>query len=187
MSAWTGPTAAAASLGLGALLAGCGLVGEVTNMFNPDLLSSLGMGANVATLPGDAPGLLVAVENRTSRWASMVVSYRDSEDKVRNYTTLVAPGDKSAQMLVCPIGEITLGDVSNLKQTGARVYLLDTATADPNSVAVAPFIEVDAFGVLLSEEVNYDCGDGVTFALLTSSTARSGYQAYAFIRRAGTE
>jgi hypothetical protein len=187
MTARTRRTAAVVTgLTLGVGLAGCGLLDQVTNMFNPDLLSSLGLGGQVASLPGDAPGLLVAVENRTDRIAAMVVSYRDSANAVQTYTTQVAPNGKSAQMLVCPIGEITLGDVSNLKQSGARIFLLDTVAADPNAVAAAPFIEVDPFGVLLEDTVNYRCGDGLTFTVQSSSAASSGYQVFAFIRRSGT-
>lgn len=170
-------------LAVSVLLCGCGLLtGNISNLFNPNLLSSLGLAGDVASLPDDAPGLLMAVENRTDRWARMVVSYRDGDGDARSYTTLVAPGDKSAQMLVCPIEEITLGDVSNLSAAGARVFLVDNVT-DTAILDVAPYIEVDAFGVLLSEGVNYDCGEGVTFTLQTSSDSASGYRVFAYIRR----
>ena len=188
MTAPTGRRAAVvAGLTLAVGLAGCTLLDQVTNVFNPDLLSSLGLGTQVASLPGDAPGLLVGVENRTDRIVSMVVSYRDNQNAVQTYTTQVAPDGRSAQMLICPIKEITLGDVSNLKQSGARVFLIDAATADPNAVQSAPFIEVDPFGVLLSDTVNYNCGDALTFTIETSAAASSGYQAFAYIRRASTQ
>jgi hypothetical protein len=173
-------------LALGLALAGCGAF-RLTNLLNPDLLGTLGLGTRVASLPGDAPGLLVGVENRTDRWASIVISYRDGEDKVQSYTTVVKPGDKSAQMLVCPIKEMTLGDVSNLDSPGAVVYLIPEGTAvDADLLANSPVISVDPFGVLLMEGINYDCGDGVTFTVQPSGTSSSGYQTFAYIRRSGS-
>ena len=164
---------------------GCNPLLQLPNLFNPDLFELLGSGGKVASLPGDAPGLLVAVENRTDRWVQMVVSYRDQDEEARSFTTLVAPLDKSGQMLVCPIQEITLGDVSNLQLSGARVFLVDEISADTD-LASMPFIEVDAFGVLLIDAVNYNCGDGVTFAVQASSQAASGYRVFAYFRRSGT-
>jgi hypothetical protein len=185
MSMWSRRAAAGFGLALGVVLAGCSVVGQLTNILNPDLMSSLGLtGAQVASLPGDAPGLLVAVENRTTRWAAMTVAYRTGDGKAQSFTTNVAPQNKSAQMLVCPIAEITVGDVSNLKQSGARVFLIENVT-DPAQLDSAPFIEVDAFGVLLIEGTNYNCGDGVTFALQESSVSQSGFQVFAYIRRSG--
>jgi hypothetical protein len=49
-----------------------------------------------------------------------------------------------------------------------------------------PIVEVEAFGTLLRDEVNYVCGDEVTFAVGLSSATASGYQVIAFIRRSGT-
>ena len=45
-------------------------------------------------------------------------------------------------------------------------------------------IEVEPFGVLLRNGANYDCGDGVTFAVTNSGATLSGYQVFAFIERA---
>lgn len=154
--------------------AGCG---TVTNLFSDDFLAAIGLGVSVPSLPGDAPALLVTVENRTSRTAEMVVSYRVESDVVENFTTVVQPGERSAQALVCPIEEITLGDVSDLNQSGVRVRL-------GNGLATDPFVEVEPFGVLLRDTVNYNCGDGVTFTVQSSSATLSGYQTFAFIQRA---
>jgi hypothetical protein len=170
-------------LALSVVLAGCGAF-QVTNLMNPDFLSSLGLGASVATLPGDAPGLLVTAQNSTDRSIAMAISYRDVNDKVQSYTASIAPGDKTAQMLVCPVKEITIGDVSNLSLSGARVFLVGSVT-DPNAIGSAPYVEVEPFGVLLKEGVNYDCGDGLTFTVQASTQTRSGYQTIAYIRRSG--
>lgn len=164
-----------------AALCGCGLL-NLNTYLNPDLLSSLGLGEKVATLPGDAPGLLVATANLTSRPCQVFVSYRDPNDSVQTYTATLAAGDTTAQMLVCPVQEITLGDVANLQLASARVYLVDGTVTDATALASAPFIEVDAFGVLLRETVNYKCGDGLTFTIQESTLTRSGYQAFAYIR-----
>jgi hypothetical protein len=167
---------------LSVLLVGCG--SSLTNLFDDDFLRALGIGEQVATLPGDAPGLLVTLENVTEQWVSMVVAYRDSDDQAQIYTSTIAPATQTAQMLVCPISEITIGDVSGLDQSGVRVYLADlTGVADPNSI---PYIEVEPFGSLLQEGINYDCGDGLTFTVQRSLQTRSGYQLYAYIRRAGS-
>ncbi len=177
------PAAGAALLGV---LTGCGVLSyELTSLFNSDFLTALGLGSAVASLPGDAPTLLVAVENRTSRWVAMTVAYRAGDDTPNSYTTTLAPGGKSAQLLDCPVAEMTLGgDVSNLSQSGARVYLTEPSGGDVDSLEGAPYIEVDAFGKLLIDEVNYNCGDSVTFTVQPSSDSRSGYQTFAYIRRA---
>ena len=176
--------AAGAGLALCVLAAGCGAI-QVTNLLNPDFLTALGLGTPVATLPGVAPGLLVAVENRVDHPIVMVVSYRDQNDNVQSYTNTLAVGGTSATMLVCPVSEITLGDVSNLNQSGARVYLT-SAPPDPNSLGGAAFIDVEPFASLLREGINYDCGDGLTFTVQTSTATRSGFQTFAFIRRSGS-
>jgi len=175
---------------LGAGLCGCG---GALNILNPDFLAAVGLGERVAALPGDAPGLLVKVENRTSRWAGVDVSFRDGQDTVDRFTTTLAPGDQNGQMLPCPIKEITLGDVSNLQTPGAVVFLADLTTGQQNgqqgavTAADAPFIEVDPFGVLLREGVNYDCGDELLFVVQPSGATRSGYQTFVFVRRSGAQ
>ena len=75
---------------------------------------------------------------------------------------------------------MTLGDVSNLDAAGAIARLGGGGSADP-------FVEIEAFGVLLQQGINYDCGDSVTFTILPSSATLSGYQVFAFIRRSGAQ
>ena len=156
------------------LLSGCT---AVQGLFDEQFLSALGAGTGVASLPGDAPALLVAVENGTDRVVVAVVSYRGSSGETRSFTTLVEPFEQTAQALVCPIEEITLGDVSNGNAIGAVVRL-------GNGTAADPFIEVEPFGVLLQEGVNYDCGDGLTFSVQPSTATLSGYQTFVSIRHA---
>lgn len=175
--------AVGAGLVLTAVCAGCS---SPLGLLNPNFALTLGLaGEQVATLPGDAPGLLVSVENRTNRWVDVVVSYRDGEDNASTYTTLVGPRDKGGQMLVCPVREITLGAVSDLEAVGAIVYLVDEMDQieDPTQV---PYLEVDPFGTLLREGVNYDCGDELLFVVQTSTNTRSGYRTFGFIRRQGS-
>jgi hypothetical protein len=179
-----------------ALLSGVVLTGcfSPLSLLNPDFLSAVGLGTKVASLPGEAPGLLVEVENRTSRWVSAVVSYRDGTGAVNSFTTTLAPGDKTGQLLPCPINEITLGDVSSSKTSGAIVFLTETTSTQTQnqtqtttpSVDNSPFITVDPFGALLRTGVNYDCGDSLLFAVEPSAATQSGYQIFAFIRRAGS-
>ena len=135
----------------------------------------------MSSLPEEAPGILVEVQNQTDLWIRVVVSYRGSSSTTENYTAFVAPRRKSGQMLSCPISEITLGDVQNLEATGARVFLADNVT-DSSTLDSFPYIEVDAFGVLLQDEVDYECGDGILFTVQASSLAASGYQTFAYVR-----
>jgi len=154
-----------------------------SEFLNPSFLSALGASSSVATLPGEAPGLLVSVENLTNRAVEMVVSYRDGDGDVNNYTTYLDSGDKSAQMLVCPISEITLGNVGDLTMAGVRVALVtDIGDATINEV---PYMDVEPFGRLLRDGVNYDCGDSIEFVVLSSGSSASGYQTVAYFRRLG--
>ncbi|MEW6251540.1 MAG: hypothetical protein AB1716_12905 [Planctomycetota bacterium] len=171
----------AIAVGLMLALTGCGVL-DISNLFNPDFLAA--QTNSVSALPAEAPGLLVWVENRTDRWVQMVVSYRDAAAAVQNYTTALAPVEKSGQMLTCPVEELTMGDLSNLQQPGVQVFLTVPAAGGLN-IENAPYIDVDPFGVLLREGVNYDCGDAVTFTVQPSSASSSGYQIIAYIRRAG--
>lgn len=165
-------------LGLTAALAmanhGCG---SVSGFLNPEFLTSLGIGESVATLPGDAPAIVLGVENRTSRTIEAVVSYRVGVDAVSTFVAVVEPGETTARAVTCPVDAITLGDVNDLSTVGALVRLGNGTPQDP-------VIEVEPFGVLLRNGANYDCGDGVTFAITNSGATLSGYQVFAFIQRA---
>ncbi|MCK4340935.1 MAG: hypothetical protein KAY37_04350 [Phycisphaerae bacterium] len=163
---------------------GCISPGDI---LNPELISLVGAQRQIAVLPGDAPGLLVWVENRTDRLAEIVVSYRDGDDNIDSYTTYLNAGDKSGQMLVCPVAEITLGSVTDLTQAGARVALVTEAYG---SVDTMPYMDVEAFGRLLQDGINYNCGDSLEFVVRPSSTSPpspSGYQTIAFFRRASNQ
>jgi len=175
--------AAGAATLVAALLGGCT---NVSNIFNPDFLTAISAGETVSSLPGEAPGLLVQLENKTTGYVRMVVSYRDIQDNVRNYTSTLGPGDSTGQMLVCPIEEITLGSVTDLNTAGAIVYLGDLSTAGDNAtLGEIPYIEVDPFGVLLVNGLNYSCGDGIDFLVLeTPGQTRSGYRIRAVIDHA---
>lgn len=165
----------------GALLAVVAAGCSPADYLNPDFLNVLGTRSG-ALLPGDAPGLIVYVENRTTRDAELVVSYRDADDGIRTYTTFVQAGQRSGQLLVCPIREITLGSVTDLNTVGARVALVDGSVG--GVLANVPFIEVEAFGSLLRDEINYECGDAITFVVQPSAQTRTGFVTAAFIRRA---
>lgn len=157
------------------LVTGCSNVA----ILNPDFLNELGFGATVATLPGNAPQLLVTAENRTDRTVEMVISYRDVDKTVQSFTAVLLPGEKTAQAIECPVTEMTLGDVSNLSQPGAAVRLGNGSASDP-------VIVVEPFGVLLRNQANYNCGDGVTFTVQVSGATKSGYQTFAYIQRSQT-
>lgn len=158
-------------------LAGCT---GVSGFLNPEFLQVLGVGQTVAYLPGEAPAIVVEVENGVDRVIEYQISWRDPQGVVQRETGTLGPGKKMGEVLFCPIEEVTLGDVSNLDGTGAIVRLGEGGSNDP-------IIEVEPFGVLLQEGINYDCGDSITFTVLSSSATLSGYQAFAFIRRSGAQ
>jgi hypothetical protein len=166
-----------------ALLVGLSLAGgcvAASDFLTPTFLSVLGLEAQVASLPGEAPAILLEVENDTDRVVEFRVTWRDGESEIHERTRTLAVGDKFAEVLICPIEEMTLGDVSNLDSVGAIARLGDGGSEDP-------YVEIEAFGVLLQQGINYDCGDSVTFTILRSSATLSGYQVYAFIRRSGAQ
>ncbi len=162
----------AASLGL------CGGCFNPLSIFDENFLSTVGLGGSqAATLPGDAPAILVGVENRTGEQIEATVSFRDASGSFDTFTATVAPGDKTAQAVLCPVNEITLGDIGDLASTGVIVRLGNGTQADP-------FIEVEPFGILLKTGVNYDCGDSLTFTVSPSSETRSGFRTFVFVQRA---
>jgi hypothetical protein len=171
------------AVGLAVVVAGCVPLGD---LLNADFAASVLQSQRVSLLPGEAPGFLVTVRNQTNRVVEMVVSYRDGDGDVQNYTSLLDKGDKASQMLICPVEEITLGNVANLNESGVRVALVENVSSatDPSQV---PSTEVEAFGVLLRSGVNYDCGDSIEFVVRPSSATRSGYETVAYFKLADDE
>ena len=167
---------AGAALAVGLLAAdGCA---DIQNLLNPTFLQVLGVGERVATLPGDAPAVVLEVDNGTQRVVEFRMTWRDSDGEISERTGSLGVGEKYSEAVICPVTELTLGEVSNLDATGAIVRLGSGGASDP-------LIEVEPFGVLLQEGINYDCGDSVTFTVLPSGATLSGYQVFAFIRRSG--
>lgn len=146
-------------------------------VFDDEFLTALNLGTRVASIPGDAPAVLVEVENRTSRFVEVALSWRTGDGEALGHVTRLQPGVKITDVLICPVDEITLGDVGDLTQPGAFIRLGGGGANDP-------FIEVEAFAVLLKEGANYNCGDAVTFTVEGSAKTLSGYQIFAYIRRA---
>jgi hypothetical protein len=166
-----------------ALLAGLPLLGGcagVGSFFNPAFLQVLGVGEQAASLPGEAPAVVLAVENATQHVIEFRVTWRDLEGRIQERTRALAVGEEYSEALICPVQEMTLGDVSNLDDIGAIVRLGGGTANDP-------FVEVEPFGVLLQDGINYDCGDSVTFVIQPSSVTLSGYRVLAQIRRSGAQ
>ncbi|NLG44583.1 MAG: hypothetical protein GX547_15175 [Phycisphaerae bacterium] len=151
------------------LLGGC----SPADFLNEQFLASI-VGSSATTLPGNAPALLVAVENQTGRPAAVQVAYRDANNALRQYTAALEPGQRTAKALMCPVSEITVGDLSDPLVTGAWIEMANGGA----------FIEVEPFGRVLKTPQNYDCGDGITFVLQPSGATRSGYQLFAYVQRA---
>ncbi len=166
-----------------ALLAGLLYVGGcmgLPNLLSPEFLQSMGLGESPAYLPGEAPAIVIEVDNGTERVIEVRITWRDANGEIQERTETLGVGRKYSEALICPIEEMTFGDVGNLNAVGAIVRLGNGTSADP-------YIEVEAFGVLLQEGINYDCGDAVTFTVVPSSATLSGYQAFAFIQRSGAQ
>ena len=170
---WASATASAALL----LSGGCIGTGE---FLNPEFLAALGVTNGVATVPGEAPAVIIELENRTGRVIEGQLTWRNSDGTVDERILVVPTDSKTSEAVICPVEEMTLGDVSNPQATGAVVRLGNGGPTDP-------FIAVEAFGVVLQEGVNYSCGDSVTFTVQPSNLTNSGYQAFAFIRRADSD
>lgn len=158
------------------LAGGCGIP---TSILNPELFDALQLGGAVATVPGDAPALRVNVDNRTGRVIETRITWRDADNKVGERVYVLNPATQRSEAVICTVEELTFGDISNLSAAGA-VVRLGTGSAED------PIVEVEAFGTLLRDQVNYVCGDEVTFAVGLSSSTASGYQVIAYIRRSGT-
>lgn len=158
------------------LIHGCAGAGD---LLNPNFLASAGLGQQSAILPGEAPAIVIEVENRIGRTVEFRVQWRDAEGRVQTRVNVLSPGDRLSEAAICPIEEMTLGQLADLDASGATVRL---GSGDPED----PFIVVEPFGVLLQEGINYDCGDIVTFAVQGGAT-RSGFQTFAFIRRSGAQ
>lgn len=151
------------------------------NVFNDEFLTQIGLGERVPTLPEEAPAITIEIENQTNRVIEYRISWRAGDaDSLEFFerTGTLAEGDKLAEAVICPVSEMTIGDVSNLDAAGAIVRLGGGGPDDA-------FIEVEPFGVLLQNQVNYNCGDAVTFAIVPSAATSSGYQLFAFVRRSG--
>ena len=166
-----------ALLAIALCLCGCPSIQE---FLNPTFFQSLGIGKVAADAPGEAPAIIIEVENGTERVMEFRLTWRDGDGQIHERTGILGVGDKYSEALICPIEEMTLGDVGNLNAIGAIVRL-------GSGTAFDAFIEVEPFGVLLQEEINYDCGDVITFTVLPSSVTLSGYQSFAFIRRTGAQ
>lgn len=157
--------------------AGCS---SSTSILNPGFLQALGLGPTAADQPGEAPTIVIEVENNTGRILEYRVTWRDADGTTQERIGGLAVAEKYSESVICPVTEMTLGDVGDLSALGAIVRL---GNGDPED----PFIDVEPFGVLLQEEINYFCGDVVTFTVLPSSATQSGFQAYAFIRESGAQ
>ena len=150
------------------------------DLFDPTFLQMLQIGERAANLPGEAPAIVLEVENGTDRVVEFRLTWRDAESTIQERTRSLGVGEKYSEALICPVEEMTLGDVSNLDDVGAIVRLGFGTASDP-------FIEVEPFGVLLQEGINYDCGDSVTFVVQPSGATLSGYRIFAQIRRSGAQ
>lgn len=178
----TGLTAGVMLLAGTLLPAGCPVL---TDALSPTILNATGLGERVASLPGDALAIVVEVENGTDRVIEFRISWRDAQEEAHEQTGVLGAGEKYAEALFCPVKELTLGDISDLDAVGVVVRL--GATGGLQGGAGGPYLEVEPFGVLLQEGINYDCGDSVTFSVLPSQATLSGYQVFAFIRRSGAQ
>lgn len=162
------------------LSAGLGGCGTPIDALNPEFLNLLGFGRRVATLPGEAPAVVVAVENRVSNIVETRLTWRDRDGQVQERINVLVPNAKHAEAVICPVEEVTLGQIADLRATGAIVRLGNQTENDP-------IVEIEPFGFLLQEGVNFDCGDSVLFRILSSRETKSGYRIFAYIQRAGAQ
>ncbi len=163
--------------GLAGLAGGCA---GLTSLLNPDFLAAAGFAQRAAGLPGEAPVVVIGVENRTDRVIEARLSWREADDRVETTRYVVLERNKLANALVCSIPEMTIGDVNDREAIGAAVRLGAGGANDP-------VIEVEPFGRILQEGIDYECGDVITFVVVYSAATRSGYQIIAEIQHAGAQ
>ncbi|RMF76108.1 MAG: hypothetical protein D6744_12600 [Planctomycetota bacterium] len=169
----------------GSLCVAAALLGAVgcTNafsLFNPDFVQALGLSSRAASLPGEAPSIVIGVRNDTSRTVEFLMTWRNDEGDVFQSSPVVGSEQEVLLSEFCPITEITLGDVSDLSATGAVVRLGAGGLDDA-------FVEVEPFGVLLQSGIHFDCGDRVVFSVRASTETLSGYRVFAEIQRSGAQ
>ncbi len=152
-------------------LCGC----DPSVFLNPDFAIAAGLSDGAASLPGEAPTLLVSVENRTARPVNYLLTWRNDDGSTGQREDAVRAGQTFSTALPCPVSEVTLGQIGDSSSVGAAIVLGDGNAGDP-------LLAVEPFGRVLQEGVNYNCGDSVTFSVIGTGATASGYQIYAFIR-----
>lgn len=145
------------------------------SVLNPDFAIATGLADSAATLPGEAPTLLLQVENRTVRPVNYVLTWRNDDGSTGQREDAVRAGETFATAIPCPVTEVTLGQIGDSSAVGAAVVLGDGNFGDP-------LLAVEPFGRVLEEGINYNCGDSVTFSVIPSGATASGYQIFAYIR-----
>jgi hypothetical protein len=173
---WSVTRAAAAAAAGCALLTTSAACIDPTSFLNPQFLAELGLREQSSFIPGEAPAILVVIDNKTDRQVEAQLSYRVGGATVRTEFRTLPPGTFTADAPLCPITELTLGDISNLEQPGAIIRLGGGSADDA-------YLSVEPFGALLKEGINFDCGDAIRFTIQASSATASGYQIFAFIQR----
>lgn len=148
---------------------------------DPAFLNSLGIGTQPVTTPGEAPAVILEIENKTSFVIEANLAWRTTDSgTVEQRPVSIGSSEKYSELVFCPLTRVTLGELGDSEAIGAIVRYGAGTAADP-------FVEVEPFGRDLVVNVNYDCGDVVTFTVLPSSQTLSGYQIFAFIRRSGAQ
>lgn len=169
---------------LAAPLFSCGLP-AFSDVLSPNLADVLNAGA-VASVPGDAPFLLVTFENRTTRRVSF------SGEATANGTLEFVGFDLDPEggggggsasvgsdIVVCPVTELTIGSINDLSQSGVFVFLGGGFDTDP-------IIQVEPLGILLVEGVQFNCGDEVRFIVDESTATASGFRTFVQITPGGS-
>ncbi len=146
---------------------------------NPDFINAIGFGSGAAQFPGDSPAVLIRIENKAGRPIVFELSWRDEGGRVERREGVLGVVEEFGEVVVCPVQDVTLGDVTDREQPGAFVLLGDGLVTDP-------FIEVEPFGIILQDTVNFGCGDVITFEVTSSGASASGYQVQARINRVGS-
>ncbi len=147
-------------------LSACVLLGDI---FNPDFISAIGI--DPGTILPQSGTIAVVFSNETSSPAVFqAFEQSDAQDPTlgaRNFGVEVPAGEKRNEILSCPVGLISFGQID-------ASYSVTTVAANVLTNAGGT-TQIDYTGAALESGSEYTCGDVINARLVDSATTDGGY------------